>query len=333
MDTVLSGMRATGKLHLGNYFGAAHNYVSMQRSGEYNCLFFIADYHSLTTHTMPDALQTNTRQVLIDYLACGLDPEISPIYIQSDVPEIPELYLILNMFAYKGELEKTASFKEKARKKGQTLNAGLLTYPSLMAADILIHRASLVPVGKDQEQHLEMTRNFAKRFNHYYETDFLPEPQAFNFGSELIKIPGLDGSTKMSKSDDEKNAIFLSDSPEAIMKKLKRAKTDAGPTEPNSEMPQEVENLFNLMRAVSADETVSSFEEDYNKCSIRYGDMKNKLAEDIIDFLEPIREKIADLEQNEKYLKQVAAHGAEKARVSAKETLKGVRDIVGVGRL
>jgi tryptophanyl-tRNA synthetase len=333
METVLSGMRATGKLHLGNYFGAARNYVRMQQSGEYNCFFFIADYHSLTTHTMPAELKANTRQVLIDYLACGLNPEVSPIYIQSDVPEIPELYLILNMFAYKGELEKTASFKEKARKKGQTLNAGLLTYPSLMAADILIHRADKVPVGKDQEQHLEMTRNFAKRFNHYYETDFLPEPQAFNFGEELVKIPGLDGSTKMSKSDDEKNAIFLSDDPDTILKKVKRAKTDSGPSEKNSEKPQEIENLFAIMKSVSSEETLQSFEEDYNNCNIRYGDMKKKIAEDVIDFLAPMRERILELEQNPTYLHEVIKYGAEKARESARETLEGVRDIIGVGSL
>ncbi len=323
-------MRATGKLHLGNYFGAAVNFVNMQKSGEYDCYFFIADLHSLTTHTMPAELKANTRKVLIDYLACGLDPEVSPIFVQSDIHQIPELYLILNMFAYKGELEKTASFKEKARKEGQTLNAGLLTYPTLMAADILIHRAEFVPVGKDQEQHLEMTRNFAKRFNHYYETDYLPEPQAFNFGSELVKIPGLDGSTKMSKSDSEKNAIFLGDSPEDILKKMKRAKTDAGPQEANSEKPQEIINLFQIMNVVSANETIQQFEDAYNDCSIRYGDMKMKIAEDAAEFLRPIRERIIELEEDDAYLEEVLQSGAERARKSAEETIETVREIIGV---
>ena len=218
---VLSGMRATGKLHLGNYFGAAINYVKMQEENM-DCFYFIADWHSLTTQNNPSLLQTNVKDVLVNYLACGLDPEKSSIYIQSDVKEIAELYLYLNMFAHKGELEKTASFKEKSRAKGQTINAGLLTYPVLMAADILIHRAHLVPVGKDQEQHLEMTRTFANRFNHTYQTNFLPEPQAYNFGNELVKIMSLDGEGKMSKSDEnERNAIFLSDTEEAIFNTAK----------------------------------------------------------------------------------------------------------------
>lgn len=166
MDTVLSGIRSTGNLHLGNYFGAVKNFVRMQH--ENNCYFFIADYHSLTTHPTPEDLHDNVKKVLSEYLAAGLDPEISTIYVQSDIPEIPELYLLLNMNAYIGELERTTTFKEKIRKQPENINAGLLTYAVLMAADILIHRSNKVPVGKDQEQHLEMTRKFAKRFNSMY---------------------------------------------------------------------------------------------------------------------------------------------------------------------
>jgi len=191
METVVSGIRPTGNLHLGNYFGALRNFVKMQN--EHHCYFFIADYHSLTTHPTPGDLHGNVKQVLVEYLASGLDPEKSTLYVQSDLPETAELYLLLNMNAYVGELERCTSFKDKIRKQPENINAGLLTYPTLMAADIIIHRATKVPVGKDQEQHLEMTRTFARRFNRLYDKEYFPEPVAFNFGENLVKIPGLDG--------------------------------------------------------------------------------------------------------------------------------------------
>jgi len=327
MSTVLSGIRPTGNLHLGNYFGALRNFKKMQY--ENNCYFFIADYHSLTTHPTPTDLQGNVRQALIEYLAAGIDPEIATIYIQSDLPETAELYLLLNMNAYKGELERVTTFKDKARKQPENINAGLLTYPTLMAADILIHRAHKVPVGKDQEQHLEMTRTFARRFNRLYKVDFFPEPVAYNFGEELIKIPGLDGSAKMSKSDDENSAIFLADEPKVIQKKVMRAVTDAGPTEMNAQKPEPIENLFNLMKAVSEPDTVEYFDEKYNKCEIRYGDMKKKLAEDIINFTEPIRERIMELKADDKYLRKVMDMGKEKAHESGAKTIKEIREIIG----
>lgn len=328
--TVLSGMRATGKLHLGNYFGAAINYVKLQEEN-LDCFYFIADWHSLTTQHNPSLLQQNVKEVLVNYLACGIDPEKSSIYLQSDIKEIAELYLYLNMFAHKGELEKTASFKEKARKKGQTLNAGLLTYPVLMTADILIHRAALVPVGKDQQQHLEMARTFANRFNHIYKTDFLPEAQAYNFGNDLVKIMALNGEGKMSKSDDnEMNAIFLSDEPELILKKIKKAKTGNTPEQQNSEKSAAVEGLFELMKLVSKADTYTFFNDNYNNCSIRYGDFKNQLSTDLIEYLAPIREKIKELSSDDKYLIKVTKDGAEKARANAIETLKGMREIIGL---
>jgi len=327
-EIVLSGMRSSGKLHLGNYLGAAANFVKMQH--EFNCLYFIADWHTLTTNHNANELQASVKEVLSNYLGVGIDPEVATIYLQSDIPEIAELYLYLNMFAHKGELEKTASFKEKIRAKNVSVNAGLLTYPSLMAADILIHRAKYVPVGKDQEQHLEMTRTFAKRFNHVYNTDILPEPQAFNYGTELVKIPGLNGSGKMSKSDaNENNAIYLTDDEATITKKFKKAKTAEAPTEKNSEKPIEIENLFLLMSHVSSQETIQQFEDAYNDCSIRYGDLKMQLAKDTNEFLAPIRERIIDIRTNEKYLKEVAELGKEKARKSAKATLDKVRDVMG----
>lgn len=296
---------------------------------ESNCYFFIADYHSLTTHPTPEDLHGNVKQVLAEYLAAGLDPERSVIYIQSDLTEITELYLLLNMNAYVGELERCTSFKEKVRKQPDNVNAGLLTYPTLMAADVIIHKAAKVPVGKDQEQNLEMMRTFARRFNRMYKVDYFPIPSAYNFGKALVKVPGLDGSGKMGKSEGEANAIFLNDDPKKIRKKVMKAITDSGPTEKNQAKPDYIQNLFSLMELVSEPETVKFFDEKYSQCEIRYGDMKKQLAEDIIKFTTPFREKIEAIAQDEKYLHKVAMEGAEKARQSAAETINEVREIIG----
>lgn len=325
MDIVLSGIRSTGKLHLGNYYGALQNFIKMQEDNK--CYFFIADIHSLTTHPDPKLLHENVKNVLVDYLAAGIDPEKSVIYVQSDLVETTELYLYLNMHAYLGELSKTSSFKEKARKQPENVNAGLLTYPTLMAGDILIHNADKVPVGKDQEQHLEMTRRFARRFNHFYGVEYFKEPVAYNFGHKLVKIPGLDGSGKMGKS--EGNAIYLSDTPKEIEKKVKRALTDSGPTEPNSTKPDYIENLFTILKVVSSVEVVKFYKEKWNTCEIRYGDLKKQLAEDIIKVTTPIRERMLEIEKDEEYLKKVTREGAEKARESASKTVREVKDIMG----
>lgn len=327
METVVSGIRPTGNLHLGNYFGALRNFIQMQN--EHNCFFFIADYHSLTTHPTPHDLHSNVKQVLVEYLAAGLDPEKATLYIQSDVPETAELYLFLNMNAYIGELERCTSFKDKIRQQPQNVNAGLLTYPTLMAADIILHKATKVPVGKDQEQHLEMTRQFSNRFNRMYNVEYFPEPQAFNFGQALVKIPGLNGTGKMGKSEGEGNAIFLADEPSAIRKKVMKAVTDSGPTEPNQTKPEVIENIFQLMRVVSAPETVQFFDEQYNNCQIRYGDMKKQLAEDMVAFTAPFRERINELLSDEAYISKVARMGKEKAQASASKTIREVREIIG----
>jgi len=330
METVVSGIRPTGNLHLGNYFGALRNFITMQH--EHNCFFFIADYHSLTTHPTPHDLHGNVKQVLAEYLAAGLDPEKATLYIQSDVPETAELYLFLNMNAYIGELERCTSFKDKIRQQPQNVNAGLLTYPTLMAADIIIHKATKVPVGKDQEQHLEMTRQFSNRFNRMYNVEYFPEPQAFNFGQALVKIPGLNGSGKMGKSEGEGNAIYLADEPEAIRKKVMKAVTDAGPTEPNQEKPEVIQNIFQLMKVVSTQETLQYFDDMYNSCQIRYGDMKKQLAVDMINFTEPFRERIKEILSDETYISKVAAMGREKAQESASKTVREVREIIGFKR-
>lgn len=346
METVVSGIRPTGNLHLGNYFGAVKSFLRMQ--DEYNCFFFIADWHSLTTHPHPDNIRNSVKTILSEYLACGIDPEKATIYIQSDVPEVVELYLYLNMNAGIGELMRTASFKDKARQQlhisregcegdvekeifnegnKHSVSAGLLTYPTLMAADIIIHKALKVPVGKDQEQNMEMARRFARRFNSTYGVDFFPEPASFHLGNKSVKVPGLDGSGKMGKS--EGNAIYLIDDEKTIKKKVMKAVSDAGPTEPNSVKPEPIANLFTMMEIVSEKETYDFFNEKYNNCEIRYGDMKKQLAEDINKFCAPIRERILDMAANTEYLDKVARMGVEKARESASKTLNEVRQIIG----
>lgn len=296
---------------------------------EYNCFFFIADLHSLTTHPHPSDLHENVKTVLVDYLAAGIDPEKATIYVQSDIPEISELYLFLNMNAYLGELERSASFKDKVRSQPDNVNAGLLTYPVLMAADIIIHKATKVPVGKDQEQHLEMARTFANRFNRMYQVDVFPEPYAFSSSDKLIKIPGLNGKGKMGKSEGEGNAVFLSDSPEVIRKKVMKAVTDAGPTQENQAKPDVIQNLFDLMKVVSSEDTYKHFDDLYNRCEIRYGDLKKQLAEDMIHATAEIRERIKDIASDGDYLRKVTRLGAEKARESASKTLHEVREVIG----
>ncbi|MFM2138211.1 MAG: tryptophan--tRNA ligase [Bacteroidota bacterium] len=324
---VMSGIRPTGFLHLGNYFGAVRNYVRLQET--YPCFFMVADLHSLTTHPDTKELRGHVHRVLAENIACGLDPERAALYCQSHVHETAELYLYLNMLAYMGELEKTTTFKDKARMQPDNVNAGLLTYPVLQTADIILHRASLVPVGKDQEQHLEMARNFVNRFNHRYGPVF-PEPQAFNFGEGLVKVPSLDGTGKMSKSENQLATLYLADEDDLIRKKVMKAKTDSGPMVPGTPMPDYIENIFQLLRLVSAPDTVRHYEGAYNDCSIRYGDLKKQLAEDMVGFIRPIREKAEAIRNDAAYLRRVMESGAEKARKSAAATMQLVREAIGL---
>lgn len=346
---VLSGIRATGNLHLGNYFGALSKFVRMQ--DDFDCRFFIADLHALTTHPDPKMLHENVKNILAEYLAAGLDPEKNILYVQSDVPEISEMYLLMNMHAGIGELMRTASFKDKARKalgittkaddndddianeicgnqSNKSVNAGLLTYPTLMAVDILIHKADFVPVGKDQEQHLELTRRFARRFNSFYKTEYFHAAVNFNFGGKPVKVPGLDGSGKMGKS--EGNCIYLIDDEKTLRKKVMRAVTDAGPTVENSTPTEPIANLFTLMELVSEPSTLEFFKKAYTDCSIRYGDLKKQLAEDILKVTLPIRERILDIRNDDEYISRVVRRGAEQARDIAADTLRDVREIMGI---
>ncbi|MEY3245011.1 MAG: tryptophan--tRNA ligase [Bacteroidota bacterium] len=324
---VMSGIRPTGFLHLGNYFGAIRNYIRLQEA--YTCYFMVADLHALTTHPDTKELKENVHRVLAENIACGIDPNKAALYCQSHVRETSELYLYLNMLAYLGELEKTTTFKDKARMQPDNVNAGLLTYPVLQAADIILHRATWVPVGKDQEQHLEMARNYVKRFNHRYGEVF-PEPMAYNFGEDLVKVPSLDGAGKMSKSENQLATLYLADSDELIVKKVMKAKTDGGPTEPGMKKPDYIENIFQLMQLVCDQSVIDHFESTYQNCSIRYGDLKKQLAEDMVKFITPIREKAESIRNDKKYLNAVMELGAEKARKSAAATMEMVRAAMGL---
>ena len=349
-EIVLSGIRATGNLHLGNYYGALRKFVAVQ--DDYDCNFFIADLHALTTNPDPAQLHANVKSILAEYLAAGLDPEKSTIFVQSDVPEIAEMYLLLNMHVGIGELMRTTSFKDKARKAlgitpsadndsdeafekeiigaatNKRVNAGLLTYPTLMAVDILIQKATKVPVGKDQLQHLELTRRFARRFNSFYGVELFPEPSDFDFGGAPVKVPGLDGSGKMGKS--EGNCIYLIDDPKVLRKKVMRAVTDEGPQAPDSPLSEPIANLFTLLELTSTPEVVKHFRDAYADCSIRYGDLKKQLAEDILAVTTPIRERINDILADEAYLSKVVKMGAERARDRAANTLSEMRHIMGI---
>ncbi len=325
MERVVSGIRPTGNLHLGNYFGAVKSFVKMQ--DEYDCMFFIADWHSLTTHPKPEDIKQAARTILAEYLGCGIDPRKAVIYVQSAVRETLELYLYLNMNTYLGELERITTFKEKARKQPDNVNAGLLTYPTLMAADILQHRAIKVPTGKDQEQNMEMARHCARRFNFMYGTDFFPEPESFYPNAEAVKIPGLDGSGKMGKS--EGNCIYLRDDDKTITKKIMRAVTDNGPQTPFSEKPDVIKNLFQFLKIVSSEDAYQYFEEKWNDCTLRYGDLKKQIAKDLCAIVSPIRERIIAFSADPERLDKIADEGAERARESARSTIREVRKIIG----
>jgi tryptophanyl-tRNA synthetase len=323
-EIVMSGIRPTGFLHLGNYFGAVRNYVRMQE--EYNCFFMVADLHALTTLKDTKELREHVRRVMAENIACGLDPDKVAFYCQSHVPETTELYLYLNMLAYVGELEKTPTFKDKVRMQPQNVNAGLLTYPVLQAADILLQRAALVPVGKDQEQHLEIARNFSNRFNQRYGEVF-PEPYAFNFGEALARVPSLDGAGKMSKSENQMATLYLADDDDTIRKKVMKAKTESGS---GGDMPDSIANLFQLLRLVADQDVVEKFEADYAAGTIRYGDMKKVLAEGMVAFIGPIRMRAEAIQNDDAYLRRVMEQGAAKARASAQVTMRLAQEAIGL---
>ena len=324
-DIVLSGIRPTGNLHLGNYYGAVRSFVKMQE--DYNCYFFIADWHSLTTHPTPENIQRSARTILAEYLACGIDPEKATIYIQSDVPETIELYLYFNMNAYIGELGRVTTFKEKARQQPDNVNAGLFTYPTLMAADILLYNADFVPVGADQKQHVELTRDIAIRFNNIYGDTFtVPEPYIPKVGARIMSLSVP--TSKMSKSDPQ-GCVFLMDKPEEIARKFKRAVTDSDTEHCVRYAPEEKPGVANLMNIYSSVTGKSYAEIEAEFDGKGYGAFKPAVGEAVIEAMRPIREEAERMIADKAYLKDVYTDGAQRAQSVARRTLRKVSKRIG----
>ena len=323
---ILSGIQSTGKLTLGNYLGAINNWVQMQE--EYDCYYMIANLHSLTVRNDPETLRNNTLKVLAMYVAAGLDPEKNTIFIQSQVKEHAELGWILDCYTYMGELSRMTQFKDKAAKHADNINAGLFTYPALMAADILLYQANLVPVGQDQQQHLEITRDIAERFNKLYGKTFtIPEGY---YGKASAKIMGLqDPTAKMSKSATNPNdVILLEDEPDVIIKKFKKAVTDSeNKVRFDPENKPGVSNLMQIYSSITGLK-MEEIEKEFENSG--YGDFKTKVAETAVAKLEPIQKKYKELLENKEYLEIIYTEGANRARKLASKTLDEVKERIGI---
>ena len=323
---ILSGIQSTGKLTLGNYLGAINNWVQMQE--EYDCYYMIANLHSLTVRNDPETLRNNTLKVLAMYVAAGLDPEKNTIFIQSQVKEHAELGWILDCYTYMGELSRMTQFKDKAAKHADNINAGLFTYPALMAADILLYQANLVPVGQDQQQHLEITRDIAERFNKLYGKTFtIPEGY---YGKASAKIMGLqDPTAKMSKSATNPNdVILLEDEPDVIIKKFKKAVTDSeNKVRFDPENKPGVSNLMQIYSSITGLK-MEEIEKEFENSG--YGDFKTKVAETAVAKLEPIQKKYKELLENKEYLEKIYTEGAHRARKLASKTLDEVKERIGI---
>ena len=321
---LFSGMQSTGNLTLGNYLGALKNWVSL--SDEYECFYSVVDLHSITVRQDPAELRKRARALLTLYIAAGLDPEKNCIYYQSHVSAHAELSWILNCFTYMGELNRMTQFKDKAAKHADNINAGLFTYPVLMAADILLYQADVVPVGKDQLQHLEITRDIAQRFNGIYGNVFtVPEPYIGKAGAKIMSLQ--DPSKKMSKSDENTNAsIYLMDDPDTIIRKFKRAVTDSeGQIVYREEQPG-IRNLIDIYSACTG-KTPEQVEAEF--AGKGYGEFKMAVGEAVVDVLKPLQDRFHDLSQNKDYIDSVIKNNAEKASYYANKTLRKVQKKVG----
>lgn len=328
MARIFSGIQPSGEIHLGNYLGALRNWVKLQ--DEYKeCLYCIVDLHALTGGLQdPHELPRRVAEALATNLAVGIDPERSIFFVQSDVPEHTELAWLFTCLTPLGALERMTQYKDKAGRQRQSVGAGLLTYPVLMAADILIYKADRVPVGEDQSQHLELTREIARKFNNAFGETF-PEPQTLlTAGARIMALNAPE--KKMSKSVPG-SYIGLAEPPETIRQKVMRAVTDVGPR--GAEMSPGVKNLFTILESVAPDSVVQPLKESYDQGTLRYVDLKQTVAEELIKTLTPIRERRADLLARPKYLKEIAAAGAAKARPLARAVLDEVREKMGIGRI
>ena len=322
---LFSGMQATGNLTLGNYLGALKNWVSL--ADEYMCFYSVVDEHSITVRQDPAVLRKRSRALLTLYIAAGIDPEKACIYYQSHVSAHAELAWILNCYTYNGELSRMTQFKDKSSKHADNINAGLFTYPVLMAADILLYQSDFVPIGQDQKQHLELSRDIADRFNKLYgQTFVVPAPLISKQGARIMSLQ--EPSKKMSKSDtNTSNFVLLTEAPEAIMKKFKKAVTDSeAEVRYDEENKPGVSNLINIYGAVT-DKSVSDVEKEFE--GARYGDFKMAVGQAVIDALTPIREKYEQLMNDKAYLNSVLKSGREKASEIASATLYDVYEKVG----
>lgn len=324
---IFSGMRPSGRMHLGNYLGAIQNWVKLQ--DEYQCIYSIVDYHGITTAFTPDELRRNTEEMVLDLLAAGIDPEKTILMVQSDVPEHTELAWILGAITPLGWLERVPTFKEKQEIQPDNVNLGLLAYPVLQTADIVIYKSEKVPVGEDQLPHLEMARELVRRFNHLFGPIF-PEPQAI-VNKDTARIMSLTHpDRKMSKSLGDDSYIALSDEPDVIRKKLRRAVTDTGPQ--GGEMSAGVRNLFDLLKQFGDREAYQTLLHQYEQGTLKYVDLKDCLAEAIIAWLEPFRERRRALAGDSARVRRILEEGGERARVIARETMAEVRHALGIGR-
>jgi len=321
---VFSGVQPSGSLTIGNYIGAIKNWISLQ--DEYDCFYSIVDLHSITIPQEPKNLRKNTLELLAVYLACGLDPEKSTIFIQSHVPAHAELCWVLCTMSYMGQLSRMTQYKEKSQKVGENVNAGLFTYPVLMAADILLYQADLVPVGEDQKQHLELARDLAERFNNRYSPTFkVPEPLIKKEGARIMSLQ--DPEKKMSKSDENENGyILILDNPDAIRRKIRRAVTDSIGEVKYNENQLGIMNLLEIYSAFSGD-SIENIEKKYEGKG--YSQFKEDLAEVVIEGLTPIHEKYDYYMKNKDYLERVYKKGAKKANYISNKTLRKVYRKVG----
>ncbi len=323
---IFSGIKATGKMHIGNYLGAIKNWVNLQNSKKYQTIFSIVDLHSLTIDISPEELRKNILDMAIDLLACGIDPEKSILYIQSNVPAHTELAWILNCITPIAELEKMTQFKNKAKQHKHNVNVGLFDYPVLMAADILLYGATLIPVGDDQKQHVELTRKIARKFNQRY-GNFFQEPQSL-----LTQTPRLmalnNPNKKMSKDLGAKSYIALNDSPEVIKEKIMKAVTDSGS---NKNKNSGGKALLDLFKAFVDDNNITAkFEEDYAHGELQYSKFKPMLANVIVNSLKPIQQKRKELEKNQNYVQHILKQGAERARTMAEATMDEIKVAIGL---
>ncbi|MBR5152738.1 MAG: tryptophan--tRNA ligase [Clostridia bacterium] len=323
---ILSGIQPSGALTLGNYVGALRNWVELQKSDEYDCYFMLADMHTITVRQLAKDFRKNAIDLLALFLACGLDPEKSPIFFQSHVPAHAQLGWVLTCNTYMGEISRMSQLKDKSQKHEGNIYAGLFTYPSLMAADILLYQADLVPVGADQNQHLELTRDLANRFNNAYSETFkVPEGYIPKIGARVMSLQ--DPTQKMSKSDPNENSyILMLDSPDAVVRKIKRAVTDSGSEVKRGEGKEGVENLMSIYCAVSG-KTMEETEAEF--LGKGYGDFKTAVAEAVVETLKPIQARYNELMANKDYLEQVYRNGAEVASRTAMKTLSKVYRKVG----